>query len=117
MSAVTPKRVAVRELRQTIDRLTAERDRAAKRASKHRRTIRDMEETRRLNLEELWHEAARQPYDDHDIDDVLVEVGDLRMVVDCIKRVLPRMSEEARDDYFRVFDELLAEENARNGTP
>ena len=76
-----------------------------------------MEETRRLNLQELWEEAARQPYDDHDIDDVLAEVGDLRMVVDCMKRVLPRLSEGARDDYFRVFDELLAEENALNGTP
>lgn len=76
-----------------------------------------MEETRRLNLQELWQEATHLSYDDHDIDDVLAEVGDLRMVVDCMKRVFPRLPEGARDDYFRVFDELLAEENARNGTP
>ena len=76
-----------------------------------------MEETRRLNLQELWEEAARQPYDDHDIDDVLAEVGDLRWIVDCTKRVLPHLSEDARNEYHRVVDALLVGKRPDNGTP
>lgn len=76
-----------------------------------------MEETRRLNLQELWEEAARQPYDDHDIDDVLAEVGDLRWIVDCIKDVLPHLSEDARNEYHRVVDALLVGKRPDNGAP
>ena len=76
-----------------------------------------MEETRRLNLEELWHEAARQPYDDHDIDDICAAIEDLRWTVDCVKEVLSHLSEDARNEYYRVIDALLVGERPDNGTP
>lgn len=117
MSDVKPKRMTVRELRQKVDRLTAERDRAVKRTAKYRKTIRDMEETRRLNLQELWEEATLQPYDDHNIDNICAAIEDLRWTVGCIKEVLSHLSEDARNEYHRVFDALLVGERPDNGAP
>ena len=76
-----------------------------------------MEETRRLNLEELWHEAAREHYNDHDIDDVLLAIDDLRRIVDCTKEVLSHLSEDARNEYYRVFDALLVGKRSDNVAP
>lgn len=117
MSDVKPKRMTVRELRQKVDRLTAERDRAVKRAARYRRAIRDMEETRRLNLQELWEEATLQPYDDHEIDDVLIEVEELRWKADAVKRIFQHLSEEARNEWLRVVAALNVGERPDNGTP
>lgn len=109
--------MTVRELRQMVDKLTADRNRAVKRAAKYRKTIRDMEETRRLDLEELWCEATHQPYDNHEIDDVLVEVGDLRWKVDFVPRIFAHLSEEARNEWLRVVEALHVENGADNGAP
>lgn len=107
----------MRELQQKVDSLTAERDRAVKRAAKYRKTIRDMEETRRLDLEELWHGATLQPYDNHEIDDVLIEVEELRWKADAVKRIFQHLSEEARNEWLRVVAALNAGERPDNGTP
>jgi hypothetical protein len=117
VSDVKPKRMTVRELRQKVDRLTAERDRAVKRTAKYRKTIRDMEETRRLDLEELWHEATNQPYDDHEIDDILIEVGELRWKVESVQATFQHLSEDARNEWIRVVAARNVGKVPGNGTP